>query len=249
MIRALAPAFAALIVLAACGEPPASDPAPETTPAATPAESAAADTGALTGNERDAAEILNAFIAEQEQAQAGIDPEIAAIVSEARACNREGREDGAFAMPERTSDQNTSQYNTAVSAAFLEANAANPCVFALPSGLQFRIDQAVDDAPSLARAGERVQVHYEGQLIDGTVFDSSFARGAPAVFPSDRLIAGWVEALPLMNLGEEWTLFIPANLAYGADGTRGGPIGPNQALVFRLALLGLPDQGVSAETP
>lgn len=247
MIRALAPAFAALFVLAACGEPPASDPAPETAPAATPEDSAPSETGDLTGDERDVADILSAFV--DNQHAAGIDPEIAAIVGEARACNRDGREDGAFAMPERTSDQNTSQYNTAVSAAFLEANAANPCVFALPSGLQFRIDQAVAEAPSLARPGERVQVHYEGQLIDGTVFDSSFARGAPAVFPSDRLIAGWVEALPLMNLGEEWTLFIPANLAYGADGTRGGPIGPNQALVFRLALLGLPDQGVSAETP
>lgn len=243
MIRALAPAFAALFVLAACGERPASDPAPE----AAPEETTPSESGDLTGDEQDVADILAAFVEGQDAA--GIDPEIAQLLADARACDRAGRDDAPFAIAERTSDQNTAQYNTAVSVAFLEANAANPCVFTLPSSLQFRIDQAVDDAPSLARPGGRVQVHYEGKLIDGTVFDSSFARGAPAVFPSDRLIAGWVEALPLMNLGEEWTLFIPANLAYGADGTRGGPIGPNQALVFRLALLGLPDQGVSAETP
>lgn len=243
MMRALAPALATLFVLAACGEPSASGPASD--PA--PAEPAQGEPGELTGDEQDVADILAAFVDSQDAA--GTDPAIAAIVGEARACDRAGRDDALFAVPERTSDQNTSQYNTAVSTAFLEANAANPCVFTLPSGLQFRIDQAVDQAPSLARPGERVQVHYEGQLIDGTVFDSSFQRGAPAVFPSDRLIAGWVEALPLMNLGEQWTLFIPANLAYGADGTRGGPIGPNQALVFRLALLGLPDQGVSAGMP
>lgn len=247
MIRAFAPAFAALVALAACNAPPASEPAPETAPAETaPAESAPAETDALTDEEREVADILNAFIENHEE-EAAIAPEINQRVAQARACSASGREAAPFTSPERSSDQNTAQYNAAVSAAFLEANASQPCVFTLPSGLQFRIDQAVEDAPSLLRSGERVQVHYEGQLIDGTVFDSSFARGAPAVFPSDRLIAGWVEALPLMHLGEEWTLFIPANLAYGADGTRGGPIGPNQALIFRLALLGLPDQGVSAE--
>lgn len=242
MLRTLTPAIAALFVLAACGERPApeSAPAPE-------AETESGAQGDLAGAEAEVADILAAFIADQEAAAAA--PDVSPVVAEARACDRAGREDAGFDIPGRASDQNTSQYNTAVSTAFLEANAANPCVFTLPSGLQFRIDQAVAEAPSLSYAGERVQVHYDGRLIDGTVFDSSFARGAPAVFPSDRLIAGWVEALPLMNLGEEWTLFIPANLAYGTDGTRGGPIGPNQALIFRLALLGLPEQGVSAGTP
>jgi FKBP-type peptidyl-prolyl cis-trans isomerase FklB len=70
------------------------------------------------------------------------------------------------------------------------------------------------------------------------VFDSSRTRGEPATFPSDRLIAGWVEALPLMREGERWELYIPGDLAYGSRGT--GPIGPNQALVFDLELIDLP---------
>jgi FKBP-type peptidyl-prolyl cis-trans isomerase len=232
MLRALTPAFAALFVLAACGERPAPEPAP----APETETDAQSD---LAGAEAEVADILAAFIEQQEEAAAA--PDLAPILAEARACTRAG-EDAPFDVPARGSDQNTAQYNTAVSAAFLEANAANPCVFTLPSGLQFRIDQAAEDGGSIVRPGERVEVHYEGRLIDGTVFDSSYQRGQTAVFPSDRLIAGWVEALPLMRTGEAWTLFIPANLAYGRDGTRGGPIGPNQALIFRLELISLPEQ-------
>jgi FKBP-type peptidyl-prolyl cis-trans isomerase FklB len=233
MLRVLTPAFA-LILLAACGERPAPEPAP--------APDTATETeaqGDLAGAEAEVADILAAFIEAHEEQEAA--PDLAPILAEARACTRAG-EDAPFDIPARESDQNTAQYNAAVSAALLEANASNECVFTLPSGLQFRIDQAVEDGGSIARPGERVEVHYEGRLIDGTVFDSSYQRGQTAVFPSDRLVAGWVEALPLMRTGEAWTLFIPANLAYGRDGTRGGPIGPNQALIFRLELISLPEQ-------
>ncbi len=231
MIRALTPAFAVLFMLAACGERPAPEPAP--------AEPDAPARGDLDGTEADVADILAAFIEDQEAAAAA--PDLTPLLAEARACTATG-EDAPFDIPARASDQNTAQYNAAVSTAFLETNTANPCVFSLPSGLQFRIEQAVDRGASIVRPGERAEVHYEGRLIDGTVFDSSYGRGAPAVFPSDRLIAGWVEALPLMRTGETWTLFIPANLAYGRDGTRGGPIGPNQALIFQLELISLPEQ-------
>jgi FKBP-type peptidyl-prolyl cis-trans isomerase FklB len=131
--------------------------------------------------------------------------------------------------------------------AFLEANAGEACVFTLPSGLQLRIDEAAGDNARTPGRGEMVQVHYEGRLLDGTVFDSSYERGAPAVFPSDRLIAGWVEALGQIREGETWTLFLHPDLAYGEQGTPGGPIGPNSALIFRMELLGLPQRDANGE--
>jgi FKBP-type peptidyl-prolyl cis-trans isomerase len=164
--------------------------------------------------------------------------EIMQIVTDARACTTDqGAMD--FAAPEQGEGVDQASYNAEVSRSYLEQNAARDCVFELPSGLQFTIVTAVDDAPS-PNPGELVRVDYEGRLLSGEVFDSSYQRGQAAVFPSDRLISGWVEALALMHVGEEWTLFIPPQLGYGQRGTPGGPIGPNQALVFKIELLGLP---------
>jgi len=83
-----------------------------------------------------------------------------------------------------------------------------------------------------------VTVHYTGQLIDGTVLDSSEERGEPATFGVTQVIPGWVEALQLMNVGSRWRLFIPSALAYGPQGA-GGLIGPNQTLVFDVELLAI----------
>ena len=129
--------------------------------------------------------------------------------------------------------------NGALAQQYLGDIVNEPCVFQLPSGLIFRVRTAVEDAASPMR-GDMVTVNYRGQLLDGEEFDSSWTRGEPATFPSDRLIAGWVEALPLMQVGERWELFIHPDLAYGMRGTPGGPIGPNMALVFELELLDLP---------
>ncbi|WP_203291490.1 FKBP-type peptidyl-prolyl cis-trans isomerase [Maricaulis parjimensis] len=134
--------------------------------------------------------------------------------------------------------------NTEASEAYLAQILEERCVYELPSGLIIRIRQSVDEGPSPER-GDLVTVHYTGQFPNGEVFDSSRTRGEPATFPSDRLIAGWVEALPLMREGESWELYIPGNLAYGARGT--GPIGPNQALVFELELVDLPGVEDDAE--
>ena len=83
-----------------------------------------------------------------------------------------------------------------------------------------------------------MECHYRGTLIDGTEFDSSHRRGQPAVFPVTGVIAGWTEALKRMPVGSTWRLFIPANLAYGARGA-GQDIGPHEALIFELELLGI----------
>ena len=82
-----------------------------------------------------------------------------------------------------------------------------------------------------------ITIHYEGKLIDGTVFDSSYERGEPATFPLGRLIPGWQAAIPQMAVGETIEIAIPADLAYGAEG--GGPIPGNATLIFKVELLGI----------
>lgn len=129
--------------------------------------------------------------------------------------------------------------NAASSASFLADVRAASCVVELPSGLMLRVRTPVESGDSPV-SGDLVTVHYRGQLPHGEEFDSSYSRGEPATFPSDRLISGWVEALPLMRVGERWELYIPSDLAYGGRGTPGGPIGPDQALVFELELVDLP---------
>ncbi|WP_417484501.1 FKBP-type peptidyl-prolyl cis-trans isomerase [Maricaulis salignorans] len=162
----------------------------------------------------------------------------AAIVAEARAC--QGASDTSMLtvdVPEAGNQDGT--VNAAAAIAYLDAVRAEPCVFELPSGLLFRIREASEAGISPV-SGDLVTVHYRGMFAYGGEFDSSYARGEPATFPSNRLIAGWVEALPLMRVGEAWDLFIAPELAYGPRGTPGGPIGPNEALVFQLELIDVP---------
>ncbi|MCW3806669.1 FKBP-type peptidyl-prolyl cis-trans isomerase [Plebeiibacterium marinum] len=117
---------------------------------------------------------------------------------------------------------------------FLAENEKREGVVTLESGLQYEImTEGNGDKP---KATDSVKCHYHGTLIDGTVFDSSVQRGEPAVFPVNGVIAGWVEALQLMSVGSKWKLFIPSDLAYGAQGA-GQQIGPHTTLVFEVELL------------
>lgn len=118
--------------------------------------------------------------------------------------------------------------------AFLAANKSKEGVVTLPSGLQYEvITEGTGKKPS---ATDRVQCHYEGTLIDGTVFDSSIRRGEPAVFGVNQVIRGWVEALQLMSEGSKWRLYIPQDMAYGAN-SAGELIPPYSALVFEVELI------------
>ncbi|MCT4614885.1 MAG: FKBP-type peptidyl-prolyl cis-trans isomerase [Marinifilaceae bacterium] len=117
---------------------------------------------------------------------------------------------------------------------FLEENAKNEDVVCLESGLQYSI--ITKGEGEIPTASDNVKCHYHGTLIDGTVFDSSVNRGEPAVFPVSGVIKGWVEALQLMPVGSKWKLFIPSDLAYGAQGA-GNLIGPNTTLIFEVELL------------
>ncbi len=118
--------------------------------------------------------------------------------------------------------------------AFLETNAKRPEVVTLESGLQYEVMTAGTGA--IPTASDSVKVHYHGSLIDGTVFDSSVKRGEPATFGVTQVISGWVEALQLMPVGSKWKLFIPSDLAYGAQGA-GQAIAPHSTLVFEVELL------------
>lgn len=119
---------------------------------------------------------------------------------------------------------------------FLSDNGKREGVYTTPSGLQYEIlEEGSGKQPS---ADDKVTVHYTGKLIDGTVFDSSVERGAPATFGVTQVIPGWVEALQLMKVGAKWRLYIPSNLAYGPNGA-GGVIGPNATLIFDVELLNI----------
>ncbi len=117
---------------------------------------------------------------------------------------------------------------------FLAENAKREGVVTTASGLQYEVIQAGNGTtPS---ASDQVKVHYHGTLIDGQVFDSSVQRGEPATFGVTQVISGWVEALQLMPVGSKWKLYIPSDLAYGAQGA-GQSIAPHTTLVFEVELL------------
>lgn len=117
--------------------------------------------------------------------------------------------------------------------AFLAKNAEREGVTTLPSGLQYEVLTAGEGAKP--GADDQVRTHYHGTLVDGTVFDSSYQRGQPAEFPVGGVIAGWTEALQLMPAGSKWRLYVPSELAYGAQGV--GSIPPHSVLVFDVELL------------
>jgi len=117
---------------------------------------------------------------------------------------------------------------------FLENNAKRSEVVTLKSGLQYEIITV--GTGNVPTASDKVNVHYHGLLIDGTVFDSSVNRGEPATFGVTQVISGWVEALQLMPVGSKWKLFIPSELAYGAQGA-GKSIAPHTTLIFEVELL------------
>ena len=126
--------------------------------------------------------------------------------------------------------------NIQVGEAFLTENASKEGVQTTETGLQYLVITSGEGAMPVAE--DTVDVHYEGSLLNGTVFDSSIKRGEPATFPVGGVIPGWQEALKLMNVGSKWKVFIPSALAYGENGA-GGSIGPNETLIFEMELLSI----------
>jgi len=118
--------------------------------------------------------------------------------------------------------------------AFLKANASKPGVHTTPSGLQYLV--LAEGKGKVPKATDTVLVHYKGNLLDGTEFDSSYKRNEPISFPLNGVIPGWTEGVQLMKEGGKIRLFIPSNLAYGPRGA-GGVIPPDSTLVFDIELL------------
>ncbi|HSP57090.1 MAG TPA: FKBP-type peptidyl-prolyl cis-trans isomerase [Halomonas sp.] len=145
------------------------------------------------------------------------------------------QEEAATTREAETEAQSAS--NREAGEAYLAENAERDDVETTDSGLQYRELEAGDGATP--EADSSVEVHYEGALTDGTVFDSSYERGEPVSFRVDQVIEGWQEALQMMSVGDTWEIVIPAELAYGAQGQ--GPIGPHETLVFKVELLGVDD--------
>jgi FKBP-type peptidyl-prolyl cis-trans isomerase len=121
--------------------------------------------------------------------------------------------------------------------AFLAENKKKDGVKVTDSGLQYKvIEEGEGESPT---AQNIVQVNYEGKLINGEVFDSSYERGQPAEFPLNRVIPGWTEGVQLMKKGATYMFYIPADLAYGERAPQGSPIGPNETLIFKVELLNI----------
>lgn len=137
---------------------------------------------------------------------------------------------------QRVSEEKFIQYK-AEGENFLADNAKKEGIFTTPSGLQYEVIAAGNGPKPTAQ--DTVEVHYHGTLIDGSVFDSSIQRGTPATFGVHQVIKGWTEALQLMPVGSTYRLYIPQDLAYGAQPHPGGPIKPFMALIFDVELISI----------
>ncbi len=142
----------------------------------------------------------------------------------------------SFENSMREKEAQRGQASKAVGDKFLADNGKKKGITTTASGLQYEVIKAGDGPKPVAT--DKVNVHYHGTLISGKVFDSSVERGQPITFGVQEVIKGWTEALQLMPVGSKWRIYIPSQLAYGEQGA-GGDIGPNEALIFDVELIGI----------
>ncbi len=119
---------------------------------------------------------------------------------------------------------------------YLEENKKQKGVIVLDNGIQYKILK--EGTGKKPKKSDTVIAHYKGTLLNGTVFDSSYARNQPLTFGLNRVIRGWQEIIPMMPVGSKWEVFIPSHLAYGSQGA-GRTIGPDETLIFEIELVGV----------
>ncbi|WP_305760626.1 FKBP-type peptidyl-prolyl cis-trans isomerase [Brevundimonas sp.] len=149
---------------------------------------------------------------------------IAALAGPLAACDRESP------APDEMAAQ-----NLRAAEFFMTSNARAEGVRTLPSGVQYKVVRSGPPGGERPDRNDLVRVDYEGTLTDGTVFDSSFQAGQPAVFVVGDVVPGWTEALQQMRVGDEWVVYVPPAQGYGEQGRPGIP--PNAVMVFRIKLL------------
>lgn len=135
------------------------------------------------------------------------------------------------------SDQSTGQQADEVASETMEQQMTTSAAEMMETASGLKYEVIKEGTGASPEATDMVTVHYEGTLLDGTKFDSSYDRGQPAEFPLNRVIAGWTEGVQLMKEGATYKFLIPSALAYGERGTPGGPIGPNEDLIFTVELI------------
>ena len=170
-----------------------------------------------------------------------IKPTLCAAVLALAACGQNSSDDVAEPAPVSPSPEPADMTDLSSAAergaAFLTENADKDGVTVTDSGLQYVVLKEGAEGGASPQASDMVEVHYRGTLLSGEEFDSSYSRGEPIQFPLNRVIPGWTEGVQLMSEGDSYRFFIPSELAYGGRGTPGGPIGPNETLIFEVELL------------
>jgi FKBP-type peptidyl-prolyl cis-trans isomerase FklB len=163
-------------------------------------------------------------------------PVLAAVLT-LGACQPAGETQSVMAGVEEAAAKERESDPAVVAAnAFIAEKKATPGMQETASGLLYKVEKTGAASGAKPTAESTVRVHYEGTLPDGTVFDSSYARGEPAEFPVNRVVPGWTEVLQLMRPGDTWMVYLKPELGYGAVGA-GNDIPPNAALVFKIELL------------
>ena len=147
----------------------------------------------------------------------------------------------------RTAAQATATRNKTAASDYLERNSHEKGVVTTPSGLQYKVISPGDKKAPLITAQDQVTVQYRGHLLDGTEFDSSYARGVPATFPVTGVIKGWQEGLVLMRPGSKYRLFVPPDLAYGSVPRPKIPAG--SLLIFEVEIVSVQPQSAAAPKP